>query len=120
MKYFLVSIALFVSCLAAASTPRQPIASGQYTFRHKFAEHPSIPSISVTVKINGRRIVVINESPPAVFPKGILASGTLMWHPGSQQWIIGHKKSDASLRDVGGCSDGPEVVDLQKKIYWTC
>ena len=21
---------------------------------------------------------------------------------------------------VGGCSDGPEVVDLEKRIYWTC
>ena len=22
--------------------------------------------------------------------------------------------------EVGGCSDGPEVVDLKKRIYWTC
>lgn len=21
---------------------------------------------------------------------------------------------------VGGCSDGPEVIDLEERIYWTC
>ena len=43
-----------------------------------------------------------------------------MWHPASKRWIIGEKPSDRSLQEVGGCSDGPEVVDLVRKIYWTC
>ena len=43
-----------------------------------------------------------------------------MWHAASQQWIIGHEASDKSVSDVGGCSNGPETVDLVNKVYWTC
>jgi len=77
-------------------------------------------SITLTAKISGRRIKLINNSQSSVFPKGVIASGKLMWHSSSSQWIIGQSKSDPFAKEAGGCSDGPEVVDLQLKIYWTC
>lgn len=77
-------------------------------------------SIDVTVTIDGRRIKVVNERATSVFPEGILTEGTLYWHPGSRQWIIVESQSDREATEVGGCSDGPEVVDLVGKIYWTC
>jgi len=120
MKYLLTLIVMMVSISTAASTPKLPIASGQYTFRHQFSEQPGLPSIMLTAKINGRHIVLINETESKVFPKGILDEGTLMWHADSKQWIVGHDKSDRYLEDVGGCSDGPSVVDLKNRIYWTC
>ncbi len=43
-----------------------------------------------------------------------------MWHEQSQQWIIGNKATDTKITDVGGCSEGPEVVDLKQRVYWTC
>ena len=43
-----------------------------------------------------------------------------MWHAESEQWIIGRKEEDRSLRDVGGCSGGPRVIDLRNRVYWTC
>ncbi len=108
------------SCVAAASAPRLPLQSGTYSFQHKFAEHPDMPSVSLVAKISGGRIKLINNTQSTVFPKGIIASGKLMWHSTSSQWIIGHSKSDQSATEVGGCSDGPEVVDLEHRIYWTC
>ena len=120
MKYLLILAVLITSTVAAASAPRLPLRSGTYTFQHKFSEHPTIPSITVTAKISGNRIKLINNSRYDVFPKGVIAEGALMWHTESKQWIIGHNKSDRFLKDVGGCSDGPEVVDLELKIYWTC
>ena len=27
---------------------------------------------------------------------------------------------DAGADEVGGCSDGPTVIDLVARIYWTC
>ena len=79
-----------------------------------------MPSITLTAKISGHRIKLINNSQSNVFPKGVIASGKLMWHSSSSQWIIGNSKSDQFAKEAGGCSDGPEVVDLQLKIYWTC
>jgi hypothetical protein len=106
--------------LSAADAPEIPIASGQYVFEHRFAEHPTIPSIRLQVTIAGERIVVVNPAAADPFPAGTLAEGQLMWHAGSRQWIIGDAPADASAPDVGGCSDGPEVVDLANRIYWTC
>lgn len=120
MQHLITLIALAASSVAAVSAPRQPIHSGQYTFQHKFVEQPTIQSISLTAKITEYHIELINELQSDIFPKGVIAEGILMWHSKSRQWIIGHRNSDRYAKDVGGCSDGPEVVDLQQKIYWTC
>lgn len=115
-------IALMMLALAwpAAGEPKLPLPSGQYVFQHRFAEDPQFPSIRVQVKISGSRIVVVNPRASATFAAGTLAEGRLMWHAASRQWIIGNDPTDKSAEEVGGCSDGPEVVDLVRKIYWTC
>ena len=120
MKHSLLLSAFFIASCSAASDPPIPTASGKYMFQHRFAEHPSMSSIPLNVTIDGSHIVVANPTASDPFPAGILAEGELMWHAASGQWIIGHKESDRSIQDVGGCSDGPEVVDLAAKIYWTC
>lgn len=89
-------------------------------FQHQFAEQPSIPSITVEAKIDGNHITLTNKDKFDVFPEGIIAEGILMWHAPTRQWIIGHSPADKFVQDVGGCSEGPEVVDLEKRIYWTC
>jgi hypothetical protein len=113
-----------VACLPAAvhADPSLPIRSGQYLFQLKDAEFPTFPSVSVRVTISGRHIKVISaDSLSTIHPKGtVVDEGTLMWHAASRQWIIGEAESDKTREDVGGCSAGPAVVDLVKKIYWTC
>ena len=118
MKLLVVLAALLAT--SGQSAPDLPIESGQYTFQHRFSEHPSIRSIALSAKVAGGRIVLVNETQSDVFPQGVVAEGALMWHAASGQWIIGHSPADQYAPEVGGCSDGPEVVDLRQKVYWTC
>jgi len=120
MKRSIALIALLTTLAAKGSALPPPLPPGQYTFQHKFAEQPELPSIPLRAQISGFHIVLINQASSPVFPRGVIAEGTLMWHAASGQWIIGHSNSDRHAQSVGGCSDGPEVVDLVQKIYWTC
>jgi hypothetical protein len=106
--------------LPPAAEPAVPIASGHYVFEHRFAEHPDMRSIPLEAMIDGDRIVLTNEIDSVVFPRGVVVEGRLAWHAATQQWIIAQESADANAADVGGCSDGPEVIDLEKRIYWTC
>ena len=113
---------LAVVVSACQSSKEPPLPSGDYVFTHKFAEaeQSSIPSIKVDVQIRGRHIVLINNDRTDVFPAGLLEEGTLMWHAASSQWIIGRDPTDEHAPEVGGCSTGPSVIDLGRRIYWTC
>lgn len=116
----LITVATLTSACSTASAPQLPLAPGQYVFQHRFAEHPELPSVALVVTISDSRIVVVNPTASGPFPAGILSEGRLLWHASSRQWIIGQDAADLQARDVGGCSDGPEVVDLEQRIYWTC
>lgn len=100
--------------------PPVPLEPGRHVFQHRFAEHPGLASIPVEVRLEGRRVTVVNPVASDPFPAGVLAEGALMFHAGSGQWIIGREPADAQAPEVGGCSDGPEVLDLEAKVYWTC
>lgn len=111
---------ILLPVLVAFSDASPPIPPGRYTFAHRFAEHPGMPGASVTVTVEGFHLSVTNQGALASFPRGVIAEGTLMWHAASGQWIIGHADTDRFVEEVGGCTEGPEVVDLQRKEYWTC
>ena len=113
---------LALAITACQSSAEPPLSSGDYVFVHRFAEaeQSTIPSIKLDVQIRGRHIVLTNNDKTEVFPAGVIEEGTLMWHASSHQWIIGTEPADADAPEVGGCSDGPAVVDLERKIYWTC
>jgi hypothetical protein len=115
----LCGLALFAA-FAANAAPPLPIASGQYTFRHRFAEQPDLPSITLAATIRGHHIVLVNPGESGVFPHGVVAEGSLMWNVAIRQWVIGTEASDRTTREAGGCSEGPEVVDLVNRTYWTC
>lgn len=119
MRALAIAFLGLVGCVAA-SDPPVPIASGEYEFTHRFAEHPAIRGIQVNVRIKGSQVLVVNPKASEPFPAGVLVEGTLMWHAASEQWIIGNKEADRSRPDVGGCSGGPEVIDFKNRVYWTC
>ena len=77
-------------------------------------------SITLVAEIIDDYIELTNADSDAVFDFGIMAKGKLVWHAKSSQWIIATSHADRDADDVGGCSDGPDVVDLQNRIYWTC
>lgn len=105
---------------AALADPAIPIKSGDYTFYHRDAEFPRSKGFPVTVSIRGDHITVINPKPYGPMPAGVLEDATLMWHPKSKQWILGHSDRDRDAPEVGGCSDGPYVIDFKTRIIWTC
>lgn len=120
MTRIFVAILIGLSSLAVAEEPRRPLRSGQYQFTHRYAEQPTQPSINVIATLNGRHITITNPVASSPFPAGVITAGELMWHAESRQWIIITENEDRQAIEVGGCSDGPEVVDLVRRIYWTC
>ncbi len=105
--------------LAVGATERPPLRDGEYAFRHRSVEHPNLPAHPLVARISGTRIVLVNRKPSSVFPLGGVAEGELMWHAASKQWILGQDPVDRTAEEVGGCSDGPEVGDFRKRVYWT-
>jgi hypothetical protein len=105
---------------ATTDDPAIPLPSGHYAFQHRYAEQPTLPGFPVDVVLRGAHILITNPKAEDTFPVGVLAEGDLMWHAGSRQWMIGERESDRSAAEVGPCSAGPEVVDLARRIYWTC
>jgi hypothetical protein len=120
MKRCIPLLVLLASACTVTTPPEPPLRDGDYSFTHRFAEHPNMPSIHLLAQIRGRQITFVNNDKADVFPMGVIAQGVLTWHAASRQWIVGTGPESASAPDVGGCSDGPEVVDLEKRIYWTC
>lgn len=70
--------------------------------------------------VQGRHIRFTSKPNSSVFPPGVVEEGILLWHVPSKQWIISQNEADAEAAEVGGCSEGPFVVDLEQKIFWTC
>ena len=105
---------------AAVRTPPMPLRDGEYVFSHYFAEHPNMGGQPLTVRIAGLRVTVLNRSPTSVFPVGVIEEGTLFWRRKSKQWIIADQEEDRRATEVGGCSDGPSMIDLENRVYWSC
>jgi hypothetical protein len=120
MKLLVAVAALLLIASAASATSNPPIASGQYTFAHRYAEQPNMKLTPVTIKIQGWHVVVVSRTADHGFPIGVISEGLLMWHSRSKHWIIGENAKDRQAAEVGGCSAGPEVIDLKNRIYWTC
>lgn len=49
----------------------------------------------------------------------ILVEGELYWHE-SQTWIIAENEADKTAQEVGGCTDGPFMIDFEREIFWMC
>jgi hypothetical protein len=105
---------------AGAAAERLHIRDGEHAFRHRSAEHPNLSAHPLVARITGTRLVLVNRKPSSVLPLGVVAEGDLMWNAASKQWILGNDSVDRTAEEVGGCSDGPEVVDLRRRVYWTC
>jgi len=117
--HVILSVLVFTTPIFAGDK-KLPLADGEYNFEYKDAEFSHLKGFDLLVKISKYHIVVINQSESEVMPKGIIDEGELKFHTRSNQWIISTEESDILAEDVGGCSDGPTVVDLVNKIYWTC
>ncbi len=101
----------------------QKLKNGTYKFSIRDAEyvsHPIVAKCKVIIKRDKIKVIYIDSSLTLIKYGDIFDEGILMWHKKTKQWIIGHSKQDKNAKEVGGCSDGPRVIDLKKKEIWNC
>lgn len=120
MKHIL--IVLFLSVFYIGDTYAQRPKNGTYTYQVAFAEWQGRSmGATVLVKIKGDSIYVIHDGSNLSGKKGeVIDKGIIMKHRKTGQWIIGQDPRDRDAPDVGGCSDGPSVIDFIRKKFWLC
>lgn len=106
--------------VAAAALGQFPKA-GTYEYEVAFAEWSgkSLGS-TVTVIISGDSITIINNGSLSGTKGEIIEHGKIVKHKSTGQWIIATQPEDEFAEEVGGCSEGPRVIDFKKKKWWTC
>lgn len=72
--------------------------------------------------IRGSRIKVIHDGKPGVTGKkgDVYAEGIILKHRKTGEWIIGKHARDKDAKEIGGCSDGPSMIDFKRKRFWSC
>jgi hypothetical protein len=114
---------LFLSLCASIITAAQKPKDGTYTYSIAFAEWGG-KSLGATciVKVKGDSIKVIDDGKGNLTGnKGdIIDEGIIIKHTKTGKWIIGHSKKDKDAKRIGGCSDGPSIIDFKNKKFWSC
>jgi len=92
--------------------------SGTYTYSYCYREWHACVN-TCTVIINGDSVTVISNEDQSV-PKGeIIDKGILVQHK-SGKWIIAQHPDDKNARRIGGCGNGPAIIDFKKKRFKGC
>jgi hypothetical protein len=114
-----ILIICLVSCLFSPFSLAKRPKDGTYTYTVAFAEWggKSLGS-KCTVIIKGDLIVILNDG--SLTGGDTIEAGIIMKHKKTGQWIIGHTKKDRNAKEVGGCTDGPRVIDFRRRTFWTC
>jgi hypothetical protein len=119
MKFLIPFVCfILITNFATAQKPQ----SGTYTYVIVWDEFGGKDlGNTCTVIINKDSIKVVhNGKPNLTGNKGdVLVQGILLKHK-SGKWIIGHSKKDSNASEIGGCSDGPVVIDFKRKIVYLC
>lgn len=117
MKFvlFLLSF-LIVHPNANAQKPK----NGTYTYRVAFEEWQGKSlGATCTVTIKGDSITVINNGSLTGKKGDIIVKGFIMKHK-TGKWIICRNQKDQYATEIGGCGDGPTIIEFKLKKFWTC
>ena len=118
IKLITILITLF-----SFSTYGQALKNGTYKFSIRDAEyysHPIVAKCKVIIKGNKIKVIYTDTTLTNIKYGDIFDEGILIKNKKTKKWIIGTSKKDADAEEVGGCSDGPRVIDLKKKELWNC
>ena len=100
-------------------------ANGTYTYEITFAEWDgkSLEDEIIVVLENGHVSLLISENSNAIWmgaqPGDVFEEGTLRKHK-SGAWIISNDESDVDLKEIGGCTGGPIIIDFEKRTIELC
>ena len=114
---------LFLGALtiSATTTLGQIPKSGTYEYEVAFAEWSGKSlGTTVTVVISGDSVKIINNGGLSGKKGDVIEYGKIVKHKTTGQWIIATKPEDEFANEVGGCSDGPRVIDFKNKKWLTC
>ncbi|MGC3947551.1 MAG: hypothetical protein QM762_24105 [Chryseolinea sp.] len=75
---------------------------------------------TVTVVIYGDSIRIVNNGTLTGKKGDIIEQGRIIKHKATGKWIIALKPEDEFTEHVGGCSDGPTIIDFKNRKWWTC
>jgi len=115
----LFSLLLF--CLLWNTTSAQKPRNGTYTYKVEYAEWGGKSlGASCIIRIKGDSRIVVNNGTTSGKKGEIIDRGIIMKHAKTGLWLIGHSSKDKNAKDVGGCSDGPLVIDFKRKILELC
>ena len=115
-------IPVYLLCFITTATLAQKPKNGTYTYSIAFAEwNGKSLGATCTVIIKGDSIRIVHNGKGNLTGKkgDILDKGIIMKHK-SGKWIIAHSLKDKDAKDIGGCSDGPSVIDFIRKRFWLC
>jgi hypothetical protein len=118
-----ISLTICFLFFALSGTHAQKPRNGTYKYSVAFAEWKgkSLGS-TCTVIIKGDSIQVIHDGKGTLSGKkgDVIDQGIIVKHTKTGKWIIAHGLEDKDAEEVGGCSDGPSVIDFKRKKFWKC
>ncbi len=118
----LILLNLNISFAQNSKTDEIP-SDGKYRYDIAFAEWGGKSmgeKVTVIIKGNSIKIVYEGDGQLTLTKKGdVIDKGIILRHK-SGVWIIGTHDNDVNAEEVGGCSDGPRVIDFEKMIFWMC
>ena len=96
------------ACSTHQIEPSVPLPSGTYQFHQlddEFAESLGFP---VALTIQGTHYTVTTPGPlcGGIAAGDVLATGVILWHRSTKEWILGDSKSDRDAPDVDLGSEG--------------
>lgn len=96
---------------------------GQYRYDIAFAEWGGKSmgeKVTVIIKKGIVKIIYEGDGQLTLTKKSeIIDEGMILKHK-SGVWIIGTDEKDMNIEEVGGCTDGPRVIDFEKMKFWMC
>jgi hypothetical protein len=107
-------------CPTADGAPAPPIADGEYRFEIRDPEFPTMAGLPARATVDERHLVLVTIGKSARFEAGTRFEGELTWHAGERKWILAASAGDARAAEVGGCSDGQDVIVLVYFVLWSC
>ena len=100
-------------------------ANGTYTYEIAFAGlgGKSLGDEIIVVLEDGHISLIISENSNAIWmgaqPGDVIEEGTLRRHK-SGFWMISNDESDVDLKEIGGCTGGPIIIDFEQRTIEMC
>ncbi len=120
---FLLTLFTLNMSLAQNSKSDNIPTDGKYRYDVAFAEWGGKSmgeKVTVIIKEGTIKIIYEGDGQTILKAKGeIIDEGKILKHK-SGVWIIGTDEKDVNIEEVGGCSDGPRIIDFEKMKFWMC